>query len=327
MKKNFFEKKATATETPICFITDDKYLMPTSVAITSLCKNKAPDSCYKIFILTSGLSKKSKEIVSKLRFHKCIIEIVEVEPNSEYENISSENKHVSSQALYKFTLANIFREYDKLLYLDGDVIVQHDLSELLETKLLNNYAAVVKDYRAIVSEPNPETFLPINNSSYFNSGVMLLNLRLLREESVKDKLLNYRIHGINHFMDQDALNVVFSGRVLYLPIQYNAMYSTLSHFPVSDICRYYGIDFRENIDELCEQACILHYCSPTKPWRYLDSWQANLWYRYYKKSPFKHVALSRTTRNSQIEKVERDRESEFSKAIRTLFKRIHQTRR
>ncbi len=51
---------------------------------------------------------------------------------------------------------------------------------------------------------------------YFNSGVMLLNLAAMRRDEITKKLFDYREHGINFFMDQDALNVVFRDEVKFL---------------------------------------------------------------------------------------------------------------
>ena len=136
---------------------------------------------------------------------------------------------------------------------------------------------------------------------------------------MKEKLIDYRLNGYNHFMDQDTLNVVFAGKVLYLPIYYNAMYSTVNHFKEKDIYEYYDLKKVETREEICANSYIIHLCSPTKPWKYRDSWHSNEWYGYYKKSPFKNRLLFRKIFNQP--KTTRE------KAIKLLYNgmaRVHQ---
>lgn len=278
----------------ICFITDNRYIVPTTVAITSLVANKNSDSFYTVYVLAKDLTAENKAVLQTFNRPDVQLQVVEARPEQQYEGVVSGNAHVSAAALYKFSLADIFPDCDKLLYMDGDVLVRQDLSDFYAMDLTGVYAAVVKDYRAIVSKPNPMEFLPVKHQAYFNSGVMLLNLKRMRQCDMKRRLIDYRLHGINHFMDQDTLNVVFDEQVAYLPIYYNGMYSTLTHFSAGDICTYYAMEPRNSIDEICGDCKILHLCSPTKPWNYVDSWHAREWYAYYKQSPFQKKPLYRT---------------------------------
>ena len=69
----------------------------------------------------------------------------------------------------------------------------------MEIKSLINAVADGKTLKERIDYPHER---------YFNSGVMLVNLTAWRRDGISDKLLNYRLHGKNDFMDQDALNVV-----------------------------------------------------------------------------------------------------------------------
>lgn len=302
----------------ICFITDNGYIVPTTVAITSLIANKHSDSLYQIFILAKDLSVENQTVLQKFNQSDVQLQIIKTQPEQAYVGVTSNNTHVSATALYKFSLADLFSTYDKLLYLDGDVLVRQDLSDFYAINLMGTYAAVVKDYRAIVSKPNPMEFLPVKHRAYFNSGVMLLNLKLMREHGLKNKLIDYRLHGINHFMDQDTLNVVFDENVIYLPITYNGMYSTLTHFSAEDICTYYSMEPQTSVDKICDSCQILHLCSPTKPWNYLDSWHAKEWYFYYKKSPFHKKPLYRTYFYPP-----KNTKDKFKHKLANLWRRLH----
>lgn len=277
----------------ICFITDDNYVIPTSVAIASLIENKNQISVYDVYVLTSGLSRENKKRISAMQCESVKITILEVTHQDQLKNIKSNNVHVSSTALFKFSLAEILPKLRKVLYMDCDVLVLKDLVELYSKDIDDCYAGVVKDYRAVVSKPNPLEYLELKDKSYFNSGVMLLNLEKMRDDGIRDRLIDYRLHGYNHFMDQDTLNVVFGENVMHLPITYNLMYSTITHFSAKDICEYYQMPKVADIKQIYDECVIMHLCSPTKPWNYHDSWKSELWYSYYKKSPYKNRLLFR----------------------------------
>ena len=281
---------------PICYIADDGYVVPTATSIASLINFKRENTRYSIKVITNNMTEANRRRIEGMSCPGAEIEVVRLEPEEELERLASGNAHVTSTALYKFSLPNIFPECEKMLYLDGDILARKDLSQLLEVDLGDNYVAAVKDYRAIVSEPNPLDYLPLASSCYFNSGVMLLNLKKIRSDGIREQLIDYRLHGVNHFMDQDTLNVVFSGKVKYLPLTYNVMYSAVSHFSIGELVQYYEMGDLSSIDELCDIAFLWHYCSPTKPWKFLDSWKAKEWYECFRLSPFRDVVLDRKSR-------------------------------
>jgi len=188
----------------LAFICDENYVLPTIVAIKSLKQNKDLDSAYKIHVLASDITEKSRKLLCSLAEDSIIIDILDLSQSEIIRKCRIEGLHVSTAALYKFSIAELFPEIDKMLYLDGDVLIQKDLKELYKTNIENVYAAVVKDYKPTIYKPSQMEKLGVNHTAYFNSGVMLLNLKKLREDNLKNKLLQYRLNGINYFMDQDA---------------------------------------------------------------------------------------------------------------------------
>ena len=101
-------------------------------------------------------------------------------------------------------------------------MIQKDLSEFYDTTLEDVYTAVVNDVMTVWGEEH-RTWLQFKEDVYFNSGMMLLNLNKMREDSLPEKLLDYRLNGINYFMDQDALNVVFEGKIRLVSPEYNLL--------------------------------------------------------------------------------------------------------
>lgn len=269
----------------IVLITDDNYVMPTVVAITSLLVNKDSKSQYNIHVICTNVLPQNVDLFKAMDRPDFAIDIIVMDNISKYQNLVIGDMHVSPAALYKFDIANIFPELDKILYIDGDILVEKDLKPLFELNLDGNYAAVVKDAKPATYKPPQIVKLKIpHHTAYFNSGVMMLNLKKFREDSLDEKLLEYRKNGINYFMDQDALNVCFEEKVIYLPLYYNVMSSVMGFFNGEDIKSYYGLD-TDDKTEIYNRAVIVHLCTRYKPWDYSNVPFADKWYEYYKKSP------------------------------------------
>ena len=268
----------------IVFICDENYVLPTAVAISSIYANKKSTTKYTVHILADQISAVSLQYFTGLSREDLKINVINQVQTPQMQRSKKEYLHVSTAALYKFYIADIFEDLDRILYLDSDLLIRRDLSELFDTDLTDAYAAVVKDYKPMTYTPPHTEYLHISHSAYFNSGVMLLNLRKMREDSIRDKLIEYRKNGINFFMDQDALNVVFQEKVRYLPFYYNVTSSVMGHFDTNAICRYYDLDMSETKAQIYDRAYIVHLCTKYKPWKYSNVPFADEWFQYYRQA-------------------------------------------
>lgn len=285
----------------IVFISDDNYAMPTIVAATSLYTNKSDSTHYIVHILCSGVSESNLTAMKRLSRPDFDVDVREMNDMSKYEDLGIEELHVSPAALYKFDIANIFPDIDKILYLDGDILVRKDLSDLFETDISEYYAAVVKDYKPMTYDPPQTERLGVpEHLAYFNSGVMLLNLKKLRKDGMYQKLIDYRKNGVNFFMDQDTLNVVFKEQVLYLPLKYNIMSSVMGHFSGKQLQKYYELDTSDK-GKMYDDASIIHLCTKYKPWDYSNVPFADEWYAYFLNSPIDKTLARKTLSSKEAE--------------------------
>lgn len=276
----------------LCMITDESYVIPTIVAITSAIKNKNADTNYEIFIITKNITDVSREKLLELVQDKVKIKLIDASA-LQLMNVKI-HSHVPQTALLKFELANILKNENKILYLDGDIIVQKDLSELYNIDLGLNCAAVVGD---LAGEEIRKLHIKCGVDKYFNSGVMLLNLDVIRKTNSVEKLVQAKInHPEWTCMDQDAFNFVFQNRVLWLEPKYNATTAAfVSHkFDIQTINKYYRTTYFSFTD-LENDSIIIHFagCSKTRPWQYLDVMYSMQWEHYYLQSPLKNIALNR----------------------------------
>lgn len=280
---HFYKNNHINTNGKICIElhTDNNYVLPTIVTLTSLIANKDKSSIYEIRVLGNNLTKKNIKLLKKaVGKYGCVIPHI-----SSFSKFEGTHPHVSSTDLFKFDLPDVLSDWDKVLYIDTDMIIQSDLSELFNIDLGDNYIAAVKDM-AGMHEGHAEK---LGHKNYFNAGMMLMNLKKMREENIGAKLIDYKLHkDCGHFMSQDALNFVFNEKVLYISPIYNWMAPNQLKFSNQEIKDFYGIDFDLSLDN----AVIVHLTNRKKVWNYKNTWGFDLWFSYYKKSVLKHRYLN-----------------------------------
>lgn len=298
----------------IVFITDENYAMPTGVAIYSLIKNKKPETIYKIYVLSNNVSQEMQKRFRSCSANNATVEIITLDKFDVFNDMSQLTEHVSKTALYKFMLPKIFNQLNKILYLDGDVIVEKDLTELYETDIHNYYVGAVNDIGAILLyKPSIIKKLHLMHNHYFNSGVMLLNLGLMRRHNLCEQLIGYRMNSNNFFMDQDALNVVLGARVKILPLQFNDLNTRYEKFSKYEMADFYKVKYNDIGQYAVKDVVIRHLSSKFKPWKYDLIFYSEKFEEYHSISPFADIKY-------ELSKYPPDPEPSSPKVIRYIGK-------
>lgn len=99
---------------------------------------------------------------------------------------------------------------EKIIYLDTDIMINGDIKNLFNTNIDNIELAVVKDrYGKFFIKP-----------SYFNSGMLLMNMKNIKNSNLLDNVRTYCSKKKMGFPDQTALNK-FCKHKIYLPRKFN----------------------------------------------------------------------------------------------------------
>lgn len=275
------------TEVSVAFICDRSYVLPAGVAVTSLICNRKPDTVYDIYIIASDLTQ--ADIAIFREFTKPDVKIHIIEASSAKYRHAGHFGHVSTATYLKFDLPDLLLDLDKVLYLDGDVIIQNDLAELFNTNIENYSAAAVRDIGLIQNV--------LNIKNYFNTGVLLLNLKGLRKQRASAALMETVTSAKDiHFMDQDCFNIVLKDSVKHLPLRFNCPCQFLRQhkniYPLEFINKTFKADYA-SWQALKQDAVIVHWITHTKPWLYHDVVLARRWDEYFHQSPFHDSLLKR----------------------------------
>lgn len=281
----------------VALICDDAYTNPCVVALTSLALSAANAGDYVIYVCVNGMSDENRSLIAALRSDPWKLDIRFVDLDMEryrsiYVHYEGNTGAGSITAFAKFDLPYLLPE-DRVLYIDGDIIIRKDIAPLFEVELGGCVAAAVRDSGRLYNA----TGLRARLKCYFNSGVMMLNLKKMRLGDYRRKLIAAKI-SLNDpkLVDQDAFNIAFDGQVKPLSIAYNALMVNLHNNIGRFSMRWLNMFYKTNYScmrALEEDLTILHFASKEKPWKYRDVRYADLWNEYYARSPLAEKELGR----------------------------------
>ena len=199
----------------IFMICDEKYAPYTATAIQSIEKNKSFFTKNYFYIAVPDDVEKVK-----LYFNENLTKNITFISIAEFFKDKYSETFLNAYNT-RFFAPELFPDLDKILYLDSDILVFKDLSALYEQDIQNVYAGVVSDYPTSVTRRKDVLGL----KTYFNAGVMVLNLKKMRQDKILEKLIqNYVFLDKENklfWADQDVLNYTFKDHVKFLSEKYN----------------------------------------------------------------------------------------------------------
>lgn len=258
--------------------TDDNYIQHCLAMLCSLYVNNS-NNVIHTHLLHSGLSYKSQKLISDLteRYNN-IVSFYDINDDV-LKNVNRRvNSPVSIATYYRILLPSLLdSSIEKVFYLDCDVIVLRDISELFNIRLDGYGIAAIKDCSPFNNQHREIMGMELDDHA-FCAGVMMINLKYWRENNCQKQLLDYSNtkQPYVYLEDQDALNYVFYKHWFQLPYKFGK--TPLSFGVLDDGQRF--PDYYENAYE----PSIIHYAAHVKPW-------LNVWFperKYY----WKYVKLS-----------------------------------
>ncbi len=291
---------------PIFFACNNKYVPYLDVAIISLISHASKENDYIITVLKNDISEESQEILKKHAAENVKIEFFDVKELLEpVKDKLPEMFYFSVAAYFRLFIETAFPQYDKAIYLDSDVILLKDIAELYDTELGDYLVAAAYEQntdRSPMFTNYVENIIGIPYYTYFNSGVMVMNLKEFRNYKVQDRFIDmlttYNFDSLAP--DQEYLNVICHGRVKRLPTGWNK-----HSFPEPP----------EGELNLC------HYALSNKPWFYKETINGEYFWEYAKESEF-YDSLKEGLENYSDADRERDRTAfgELVKSIEEIYK-------
>jgi lipopolysaccharide biosynthesis glycosyltransferase len=220
-----------------------------------------------------NLNDTSKIQLASLSEELFIVEVHEATNKEAYQDLKVKG-HISHAAYTRFEIPSVLSKLERVIYLDADLIICDSLQELWDVDLDQQYVAAVENpffnrHKSLWMSPE---------SDYFNSGVMVLDLTLIRHDNIMEKALEHKKRPDNQdvFHDQDALNAVINGQWKKLSIKWNLQTIFLRK------TKQFG-SLKTEILAAYNNPCIVHYSSGAKPWEFADPHPLrHIFLNYYK---------------------------------------------
>ena len=278
-------------EIPIVMAFDPGFLLPSAVAMVSAMENGGPGHRYRFYILTEP---------EHIGMDGGLFDrIADLYPNYSYEYVRLDIRaysashlpmHITSQLTFaRLLIPECLPELDACIYLDGDMLIREDLRALWaraaepafdqvyllaapDLSMQNGQADFFRRFRERIGWDDLE--------GYFNAGVLVMNLRALREDGMPDR---FREHadGEYFFGDQDILNICCRGKTAPLPVRWNMFPGNIG----DEAMLRCGCTVQDAADLMSGRAAILHFAGADKPWKCMETVWEREWLRYAEMLP------------------------------------------
>jgi lipopolysaccharide biosynthesis glycosyltransferase len=307
---------------PIILASDENYAPYMATAMQSAMENANAEFEYVFIILHKSLT---EEILEKLKKQVAAYSCFSIKFINIYKEFEKFSLNMGKAG--EWTIETYFRliapwllsEFDKIIYMDCDVVCNSDISHVYNIDIGDNLIAGAPDvpqisifnnrnYKgdfksSIIGElDNPE--------NYVNAGFIVMNLKEFRNRFTLDYLLNLAQNAKYKFHDQDLLNFVAKNSIFILSQEFNFLNTDwdISHAP------------KILIEEYCkakENPKIIHYTT-SKPWKQeLNPLHFHIFWKYSTRTPFIDLIIKNMMENKLIgQKPKRAKE-----IIATIIKR------
>lgn len=240
---------------------DNNYVPHCGALIASIFANNRNNDI-EINILTDGIDEQNTKRLKLLaNTFKQTVKIIIVDTSlfSIFKNSKSRMK-LPIQTYFRLIIPNIFKDYNKIIYLDVDMIVCSDLSEIWNLNIEDKVIAGVPDTERNIAPACKRLGYPISES-YYNAGFGLYNLSAMRETNLLDEAVAIAKTSPEKLLyhDQDILNYIYHGKFFEVSLKWNFMQPFLMLEP-SVVSRQ-----KKELEKFIHNPCIIHYTS-IKPW-------------------------------------------------------------
>ncbi len=262
---------------PIYFAIDDNYAPYLVVTLQSIMDNRSSENFYKFYILNTYLSERNFNEIAKFNTENTSVEFIDV---TKYMDSFGDKLHLrdyyTNTTYYRMFLPSIASQYDKILYLDSDIIVLDDIANLFNHEIGDNLVgAITEDVMTNfeVFGNYVEKAIGVNRYKYFNAGILVMNTKQFRELDIENKFMELiSTFTFELVQDEDYLNALCKGRVCHLAEGWNR-------------CPIPGTELPR------EELHLIHYKIAWKPWKYDNVLYQEYFWEYAAKTAYNDELL------------------------------------
>ena len=272
-----------------------------SVMLASVIKYADSRTNYDIVVMHTDVSMEYQKMTEKMADGRKNICIRFLDVSERVKGIKLHvHDHLTPETYFRYFMLDLMPEYAKALWLDADLVVLTDVGELYHKDLHRHCISAVRDLDMIGTyrtDPHVKKYadkmLKLKHPyDYFQAGVMLLNLKKIREKYTSEDFIRITTQYRWRMMDQDVLNKMLQGEYLVLDQKWNVMMDWQENGKKrSDILKHAPYRLWKEYEQAREAPAVIHYAGGWKPWKVPDCDFASCFWSFARRSPFYEIIL------------------------------------
>lgn len=253
----------------ITYNLNDKFVPQAAASICSICENNKKENI-TFYLISGGISEENQQKLEKfVTKYQQKIKIIEIGDTRDYFDFDFDPSGWNPVVVARLLLDKFLpKSVERVLYLDGDTIVRGSLHDLYNTDM--GEAVIGAGIEPTVDSKRKEALVGPNDL-YYNSGVLLINMKKWRQENTGKEILDfYKKHDGKLFApDQDAINGALKGEIYTLPPKYN-YFNIYDQYPYQFLKKLVApakYITKQEFDASVKDPVIIHYLGEERPWR------------------------------------------------------------
>ncbi len=270
------------------------------VCLQSIKEHADPACKYDIVIFTSEMNEETKRIITE-HISNEHISVRYVNPKKYFEHIPLfiSHSYFKEECYYRLVAPLIFKQYQKVLFTDIDLIFTEDVQKLYHTDLAGKPIAatidllwhgIIRKTPSLETKYARETLGLADPYKYVNTGVMLMDIASCLTRQLPQATLALVSSHKYETQEQCAINAFLKEDICYLDPRWNVavqpqwVKEIMTHMPAQSLATF---------QTAYSQAKVWHFMGGAKPWDNLQEDKSTLWWQYARRTPFYEQILYR----------------------------------
>lgn len=296
IKKVFAEDAVT-----IVTASSVSFLPYVAVLIKSIICNRTNIIPYDIIVVVSDRHKQLEDCILEENKQYTALSIRFIDAKDVLPNLDCFSYgHFSKETYYKLFVPFLCGEYERILFLDSDTIVQRDVSELFFTELGTSVIGAVLDvdsaglYNGAMphkKEYVDEVLRLKNPYMYFQAGVLLYNIDQWKHLNLNVEKMSRLVESRQwELLDQDIANVLYERKVFTLSMNWNVL-TDCKHYRIANYIMKAPDYLQNQYFQARECPYIIHYAGSEKPWDNPEMDYGGVFWKYARTSSVYEIIL------------------------------------
>lgn len=289
----------------IVFSANDFYVPYLAALLRSIEQHASPRHNYDLIVLHRDIRPRHRALLQAMlpqdNFSLRFFDVTR--PMSRYAHLPLRG-HFRVETYFRLLLPELLPDYDKIVYLDSDMIVCADVAELYETDVEGYLLAACRDadtaglyngYEPQKKKYTDEVMKLKAPYDYFQAGTLVLNLAQFRKTYTAEEMMRLAASYQWELLDQDVLNMLAEGKVRFVDTAWNVLVDWRG-IRIRDIIGRAPQELYQDYMRARRAPKIIHYAGPDKPWTDPESDFAEEFWQASRATPWHEAVLARMSR-------------------------------